>query len=225
LALFYWAAGESGEGRERRREHAIPAPPAARVVVRPSSAPNRNVMFVPLLIVTRRRRSEMRKPAFTVGMLLALWLSFSVNSTRAQWAKNCQDLLDNNVYRCQVKSDFGTAFEDCFRFTSPGLQSQDFDLFIDLLGEILGCECKAEGSLENPQFNESREFHCVNALFSAFLNIAFEGEVAEHGETLKNGQAVNEFGDSFVFRCVQDPECSVYGLGERTGNPYVGEGR
>ena len=184
----------------------------------------------------------MRKSVFTVGLLLAFVLSFSVVSAHDdkdddRKEKNCQDLLDNNVYRCQVKSDFDTAFEDCFRFTSPGVQSQDFDLFTDGLGEVLGCECKAKGSFKNPRFNKSNDFHCVNAREQAegeaFLNIAFEGQVSaewdrgkKRGKRINNGQAVNEFGDSFVFQCKLDPACSVSDLmrGRRSAGTRIGVG-
>lgn len=36
-----------------------------------------------------------------------------------QHAAGCQDLLDNNVYHCQIKSDVPETFEGCFRFTPP----------------------------------------------------------------------------------------------------------
>jgi hypothetical protein len=153
----------------------------------------------------------------STGMLFGLALStVPFATTAAQTAeaqRNCEDVLNSNVYRCEVKSSFGTQFTDCFRFTSPGFQSQHFDLFPDLLGEVLGCECKARGTFENPQFNESRFWHCASA-GGAILGISFEGAAGQ--VKLFRTEAVNEFGDSFVFDCELDLACAV---GSRVPSP------
>jgi hypothetical protein len=150
--------------------------------------------------------------------VFGLWLTPS----HAAGRQNCQDLLDNIAYLCRVKSDFGTPFEDCFQFTSPGNQSLDFDLSIAGLGEILSCDCKAGGSFARPQFSESRDFHCVTPVFTS-LSIAFEGQVSGHGNKIKQGHAVNEFGDAFVYECTPDPRCSISGRSKvkRSENPYM----
>jgi hypothetical protein len=133
-----------------------------------------------------------------------------------------------------VKSDFGTTFSDCFQFISPGQQSLDFDLAIAGLGETLSCECKARGGFRYPQFAASRDYHCVTPAFT-FLGIAFEGrvqgpearepKVKGQGPKIKQGEAVNEFGDSFVYECVPDPQCGLVGplRANPTGNPYRGK--
>jgi hypothetical protein len=155
----------------------------------------------------------MRKSLYTVGSLLALLLTVAGSSaTEDGRRETCQEELNNNVYLCQVKSDFGTTFEDCFRFTSPDVASEDFDLLIDGFGD-LACECKAEGSFRRPKFEQSfeqpDEFHCVAVPETNFFNLAVEGEVEDDGDELEDGQAVNSFGNSFVLKCKRDSTCSV----------------
>lgn len=152
----------------------------------------------------------MRKSLCTVGSLMALLLTVAVSSAAADGRKDtCQEALNNNVYHCKVKSDFGTSFEDCFRFTSPGVFSEDFDLHVDGFGD-LACECKAEGSFRRPKFEKSEdEFHCVSVAATSFFSLAFEGSVEDDGDELKDVQAVNDGGNSFVVECKLDPECSV----------------
>jgi hypothetical protein len=41
------------------------------------------------------------------------------------------------------------------------------------------------------------------------FNLAVEGEVKEDGDKIKDGQAINSDGNSFVFQCKLDPECTV----------------
>lgn len=117
----------------------------------------------------------------------------------------CEDVLNSNVYSCEVKSDFGTQFEDTFRFVSPGNLSEDFDLTVDgLPGQIQGCECKARGRFRNPIFNASPSFHCVSGS-GVFLGISFEGRATSR--RIRRGEAVNEFGNSFVIQCeLEDPD-------------------
>ena len=103
-------------------------------------------------LVLNSWRREMRTFALTVGMLMALLVALTLGSNMAQAATTCEMVLDNNAYRCQVKPEGGGAFEDCFRFTSPGVQSIHFDLNVDGLGIPLGCNCKAKGNINDPQF-------------------------------------------------------------------------
>jgi hypothetical protein len=65
---------------------------------------------------------------------------------------DCQDLLGNRSYQCRVNDDRADAFDDCFSFTTPGEQSQDFDLFSDLFGDVLSCDCKVTGTFRTPSF-------------------------------------------------------------------------
>jgi hypothetical protein len=159
----------------------------------------------------------MRKSLLVGGACLALTLS-AVSGLRLAHAEDCQDVLDNNVYLCHVKSDFGSEFTDCYRFTSPGTQSYKFDLYADVLGQVQGCSCKAAGSFGTPDFNGSKEFECVTTGEEDF-QISFSGKA--DGTQLKKGQIVSEFGDSFIFECSLKPNCSV-GLesATRTENPY-----
>ena len=143
----------------------------------------------------------------------------TASGVRLAQAENCEEVLDNNVYRCQVKSDFGTAFEDCFSFISPGDRSDKFDLFVDGLGQVLGCSCRASGSFNSPAFDASKEFQCVTNGVDGF-GIAFNGRADR--TQLKKGQVVNEFGDSFLFECKRDPTCAIVGgaTAKGKGNPY-----
>jgi hypothetical protein len=104
----------------------------------------------------------MKKSLFVGSVFLAFALT-AATGLRPSQAEDCQDVLDNNVYSCQVKADFGNEFSDCFRFFSPGTQSDKFDLFVEGLGQIQGCSCKASGSFGTPDFNASKEFECVTS--------------------------------------------------------------
>ncbi len=162
----------------------------------------------------------MRKSLLVGGAFLAFVLTAASGSRLAR-AENCQTVLGNSVYRCQVKSDFDTPFEDCFRFISPGVQSDKFDLFVDGLGIVQGCSCRAGGSFNTPDFGGSKEFQCVTtATGTDDFGIAFNGRA--DGTQLKKGQAVNEIGDSFLFECKLDPTCAIVGGATARGrkNPY-----
>jgi len=160
----------------------------------------------------------MRKSLFVGGAFLAFALT-TASGLRSARAEDCQEVLGNNTYHCRVKSNFGSEFEDCFRFTSPGDQSDNFDLFVDGLGQVQGCSCKASGSFNSPDFNASKEFECVTNGEDGF-GIQFEGKA--DGSQLKKGQVSDQFGNSYVFVCKLDPKCSVtFGLTTRTGNPYA----
>lgn len=120
---------------------------------------------------------------------------------------NCQDLLDSDTYRCRVKADDNDRFTDCFRFTSPGVQSEDFDLSIDGFGGAIGCDCKATGTFASPNFGAANSFHCVSAGTAGF-GLTFEGAVRGGGRVII-GQAVSEAGTSFFFRCNRAPACAL----------------
>jgi hypothetical protein len=160
------------------------------------------------------REDDMRKSLFTVGSLTALLLACAIGSATAD---TCQDELNNHVYRCQVKADDGAAFESCFRFTSPGLFSTNFDLNINNYGD-LGCECKAEGSFKRPKFETSDEFHCVAVYGTTFFNLAVEGEADDY--EIVDGQAVNDSGRSFVIACKLDRACELPPAVSSVGSPW-----
>jgi len=159
----------------------------------------------------------------TLAAILLPVLAVAADAERG--ARNCQRLLDNHVYRCQVKASFGGKFTDCLRFTSPGAQSTKFDLSADRLpGQVLGCACRAGGSFARPQFNASNDYSCVTSGNGTGdeLGIAFQGTVDELTSlTITQGRADNEFGDTFVFLCIFDPVCGIHGSPTRdSGNPY-----
>ncbi len=143
------------------------------------------------------------KTAISAVALLTSLVTMTASATFA--ATPCDDLLDNNVYRCHIKADFlPDPFDDCFRFTSPGVQSEDFDLFVDGLGIVQGCDCSATGSFSKPKFGAAKEFHCV-ATATGGYGIAFRGTAS--GTKIKDGRIIDEFGASYVYECERDPEC------------------
>ena len=92
------------------------------------------------------------------------------------------------TFKVTVKSSFGTSFTDCFRFDVPGAG----DLTIDGLGQVITYRF---GQLDSPE--ASARFKAVSR-FQQPLSIMFFGEEIEALEQL-TGEAVNEFGDTFVF--------------------------
>jgi hypothetical protein len=142
----------------------------------------------------------MTKSLFTFGMLVALLLSLNVGASQAQ---TCQDILDNNRYRCQFSEESAAPFEGCFQFNSstPTL-SDKFDVNF---GVTHGCTCKAKGRVAEPDFNASKEFLCVS--HGALGSQALEGKVSGKGKNIKNGFLSNNGGNSFVFKCELDPTC------------------
>jgi hypothetical protein len=130
--------------------------------------------------------------AMVAAVLMIVFPSLDVRA-------NCQDLLDSDTYRCRVKSDDEDRFTDCFRFASPGTQSEDFDLFSDVLGGVVACDCKATGTFAAPNFGAANSFHCVTTSAAEF-GLTFEGAVRRAGRIII-GQAVNDTGISFIFRC------------------------
>jgi hypothetical protein len=140
------------------------------------------------------------KYSLTVSLALALAVMAGAQTAQA----NCEELLDNNHYRCQVQSDQGDAFEDCFIFSSPGNVSSQFDLFPVVLDKTLGCGCKAKG---NDKFHEADAFLCVGPDEEEGQQVVFEGAVTGKGEKIKKGQTIVSNGDSFTFECELDPSC------------------
>lgn len=118
---------------------------------------------------------------------------------------SCQDLLANNIYRCHYKEEPDNPFvagEDCFRFQTPGTQSEDFDLESNQLG-ILGCDCGPKGPSQNPSF-DSKEFLCVTPASSGY-NFTLHGTVS--GPKIKKGHLMDQLGESYAFECELDSAC------------------
>jgi hypothetical protein len=90
------------------------------------------------------------------------------------------------TFRVTVKSSFGTTFTDCFRFDFPN----PGDLTIDELFQTITYR---HGQLDTVD----TRFKAVSRSRQA-LSIMFYGEEIEALEQL-TGEAVNEFGDTFVF--------------------------
>jgi hypothetical protein len=130
----------------------------------------------------------------------------------SQAADNCEDLIKSRIYDCRVKDDDGLTFRDCFRFTSPGEVSENFDLSLDLFPPpgVLGCDCQGDGDFFDPEFGNTDSFHCVSTVFSvlSFMGLALHGDVKRNGRRI-TGQAIDEIGDSYVFRCDRVRTCDV----------------
>jgi len=92
------------------------------------------------------------------------------------------------TFRVTVVSSFGTTFTDCYRFDvpSPG------DLTIDLLFQTI---TYSHGQLDEADVRS--RFKAVSRSGQP-LSIMFFGEEIQALERL-TGEAVNEFGDTFVF--------------------------
>ena len=94
--------------------------------------------------------------------------------------------VTGKTFRVTVKSSFGTTFTDCFRFDVPVAGS----LAIDGLGQVVTYR---HGQLDTVD----TRFKAVSRFLQP-LSIMFYGEEIEALEQL-TGEAVNEFGDTFVF--------------------------
>jgi len=116
---------------------------------------------------------------------------------------------DNTTFQVTVKSSFGTTFTDCFRFDVPGTR----DLSIDLLGQTI---TYSHGQLDSV----AQRFKAVSR-FGQPLSIMYFGEVLDLLEQL-TGEAVNEFGDTFVFSGVVNAACTATA---RSVNPYLDPSR
>src|SRR5262252_6409596 len=122
----------------------------------------------------------MRRVAALTGLSLAAFLGGLALTSSA----NAE--VTGKTFRVTVKSSFGTTFTDCFRFDVPVAG----DLRID---ELLQTITYRHGQLNTVD----TRFKAVS-LSGQLLSIMFFGEEVEALEQL-NGEAVNEFGDTFVF--------------------------
>lgn len=111
---------------------------------------------------------------------------------------------DNTTYQVTVVSSFGTVFTDCYRFDTPASGS----LRIDALGQTI--------TFRHGQLNTvGQRFKAVSRSGQP-LAIMFMGEAVVALSQL-NGEAVNEFGDTFVFTGFVNASCSLTLV---PSNPY-----
>jgi hypothetical protein len=115
------------------------------------------------------------------------------------------DQPDHMTFQVTVKSSFGTTFTDCFRFDFPGARS----LSIDGLGQTI---TYSHGQLDSV----AQRFKAVSRRGQP-LSIMFFGEVLDLLQQL-TGEAVNEFGDTFVFSGSVNAACPATPL---PANPYL----
>jgi hypothetical protein len=142
----------------------------------------------------------MTKPVLVLAVLGLALITF----TGMGHATNCEDLLGDNIYRCQGKSEFGVEpFDECFRFssTTPTVSSK-FDLTVDGLEDTLGCSCKAKGNFTTPTWNDSKEWVCV----TPSSGFTWGGKVGGKGKISKV-YAADAGGITYTFNCVIDPAC------------------
>lgn len=139
-----------------------------------------------------------------VNAVVVLTLALApVSSAQAQ--------VTGKIYHVLVKSSFGTTFADCFRFDVPA----PGQLRIDGLGPAITYR---HGQLDTVD----TRFKAVSR-FGQPLSIMFYGEEIEALEVL-TGEAVNEFGDTFVFVGNETPSCTAEpDPATNPTNPYVSD--
>jgi hypothetical protein len=99
------------------------------------------------------------------------------------------------TYEAEVTTSFGTVFTDCFRFNVPDPK----DLFIDGFGTPL--------LFRFGDLNQNKnQFQAITVTGSgALFAIMFHGKFGAFDRF--SGQAVNEFGDTFVFSGQRNDLC------------------
>lgn len=147
----------------------------------------------------------MIRPVFLFTVMGLALLTF----TGLCHAANCEELLGNNVYRCEAigENSIGPPFNECFRFNSTApTVSNNFDLTVDGLGDTLGCSCKATGKVARPAWDQSKEWVCVTSATSSEGGFTWGGKVAGKGKISKV-YAISSDGSTYMFSCVIDPAC------------------
>lgn len=142
-------------------------------------------------------------------------------------AATCEDLLGNNVYRCEgIGEGSFEPFDECFRFNSTAPTVSDkFDLTVDGLGgETLACSCKATGKVTNPAWDQSKEWVCITSPSSSEGSYTWGGKVGGKGKISKV-YAVDSSGGTYIFSCVVDPACVYPGPIANTLTVYDAERR
>jgi len=134
-----------------------------------------------------------------IAALTILILGFApIRTTHAQAV--------GKLFQVTVKSSFGTTFTDCFRFDTPN----SGDLTIDRLFQTITYR---HGQLDSVQ----ARFKAVSRSGQP-LSIMFYGEEIEALELL-TGEAVNEFGDTFVLAGLETSSCNAIAGEPTTGDP------
>lgn len=148
----------------------------------------------------------MKKKILFILTVLATPLFIFGTDSRLVHAADCQSLLANNRYRCQVKSELGFQGELCFQSVSPGSVSSKFDLQpTAFFATTLGCMCTATKTFNAPGFNSSKGFLCGNPEFGD----AATGTVTGNGQKILKGQYFfSGSPNAHVFQCTLDPSCS-----------------
>lgn len=111
------------------------------------------------------------------------------------------------TFEVTVQSNFGTVFTDCFRFDEPG----NFRLTVDGFGTPL---LYRFGDLNK---DRTDFISITRSASNAPFQITFFGNFGNVGRI--RGQALNEFGNTFVFSGVRNESCpaALTGAGR---NPY-----
>jgi len=102
--------------------------------------------------------------------------------------------VTGRTFQVTVKSSFGTTFTDCFRFDVPVLGA----LTIDGLGQTI--------PYRHGQLDEVGARFKAVSMSGQSLSIMFYGEEIEALEQL-TGEAINEFGNTFVFSGPEVSSC------------------
>ena len=146
---------------------------------------------------------------FLGSLAVAVGLAFVINGAGLLHAQRQAAPAgpSNTIYQVTVVSSFGTTFTDCFRFDTPGMG----DLTIDGLGPAITYR---HGQLDS----NSERFKAVSR-FGQPLSIMFFGEAVDALNRL-NGEAVSEFGDTFVFSGTSTVACPT---GASPLNPYLNQ--
>src|SRR5215469_15552935 len=133
---------------------------------------------------------------FLGSLAIAVGLAFVISGVVHAQRQAVPAGPSNTIYQVTVVSSFGTTFTDCFRFDTPGMG----DLTSDALGPAITYR---HGQLDS----NSERFKAVSR-FGQPLSIMFFGE------------AVNEFGDTFVFSGTSNATCPT---GASSLNPYLNQ--
>jgi hypothetical protein len=134
--------------------------------------------------------------AVLIGSVMFLKIVPDVTAGGIPGEPDASEGPDNTTYRVKVVSSFETTFTDCYRFDTP----DPGDLSIDLLFQVITYR---HGQLDTVQ----SRFKAVSRTGQA-LSIMFFGEAIDALGQLV-GEAVNEFGDTFVFSGRTEEECEA----------------
>ena len=116
--------------------------------------------------------------------------------------------VTGKTFKVTVKSSFGTTFTDCFRFDNPAP------------GQLTSDQLAQTITYRHGQLDQVKTRFKAVSLFAQSLSIMYYGEEIEALEQL-NGEAVNEFGDTFVFSGHEGHTCNaISGASSVTSSPW-----